>query len=158
MVNTSHAYLAIRHLVGNIIITTWAPTRYTITQSLCRNQGGTDTQYFFFCSPRLVPHAGQSLATTWSMPCLRKVTSWGKWWSNLLSVVLALTGPFSGAFDLVVIRLRLLNPDVTTADVFCLKVLLMVIPVGCLLLRVEGARWFTVLIRPACVCCRIWNW
>ena len=64
-----------RLLVGKCMVTTWEYTRYLLhTQSLCRNQGGTDTR---FCSLPLVPLAGERIITTSSLSCHSTVTTWG---------------------------------------------------------------------------------
>ena len=48
-------------IVGNYTVTTWAATRFPITQSPFRNQGGTDTQ---FCSLPLVLLVDERTVTT----------------------------------------------------------------------------------------------
>ena len=66
--------LSTRHLVGNCTVTTWMTLGTRYTQSLCRNQGGTDT---WFCSLPLVPLLGERIATTSSLSSHSTVTIWG---------------------------------------------------------------------------------
>ena len=65
-----------RHLVGNCTAQSLhgktLGTRYT--QSLCRNQGGTDT---WFCGLPLVPLVGERIVTPSSLSSHSTVTTWG---------------------------------------------------------------------------------
>ena len=60
--------MATGHPAGNCTLSTWALTRYTKTQSLCRDEVGKDT---WFCSWQQVPQAGQNIVTTSAWTSLR---------------------------------------------------------------------------------------